>query len=132
MVACHSSLRMAEFKSNRRIRKKVFLLFSSPPRIRMEPMQNVMSVALTRDCDAVQIPAGHPVTLPAGMPVDITQTLGGTYTVHAEGALYRIAGKDADALGLRHEPTGAGGARETESIGSEDLEKLVWDTLKTC
>ena len=40
------------------------------------------------------------MTLPSGTPVDITQTLGGSYTVHAQGGLYRIAAKDADALGI--------------------------------
>ena len=58
------------------------------------------SIELKRDCDAVQIPHGAPVVLPKGTPVDITQTLGGTFTVHAQGGLYRIAGKDADALGV--------------------------------
>ena len=65
-------------------------------------MHNVTSVELTRDCDAIQIPSGAPVSLPAGTPADITQTLGGTYTIHAQGGLYRIAAKDADALGLDH------------------------------
>ena len=69
----------------------------------MRIMHNVTSVELTRDCDAVQIPAGSPVTLRAGTPVDITQTLGGTYTVRTMGGLYRISSKDADALGLRPE-----------------------------
>ena len=50
-------------------------------------MQNVTSVELSRDCPAVRIPAGDAVVLPAGTPVDITQTLGGSYTVHAEGGL---------------------------------------------
>src|SRR4051812_45661500 len=72
------------------------------PRTSMEipAMQNVTSLELARDCDAVQIPHGAAVTLPKATPVDITQTLGGTFTVHAHGGLYRIAGKDADALGL--------------------------------
>ena len=64
-------------------------------------MHNVTSVQLTRDCDAVQIPSGTAVTLPAGTPVDITQTLGGTYTIHAQGGLYRITASNADALGLQ-------------------------------
>ena len=34
-----------------------------------------------------------------GTPVDITQTLGGTYTVRAGAGLFRIGGNDADALG---------------------------------
>ena len=58
------------------------------------------SVELKRDCAAVQIPAGTTVTLPAGTVVDITQTLGGSYTVHAPGGLFRLAPQDADALGL--------------------------------
>jgi probable FeS assembly SUF system protein SufT len=94
-------------------------------------MQNVTSVELTRDCEAVQIPVGSTVTLPKGLAVDITQTLGGTYTVHAQGGLFRVATKDADALGL----TTTGLAEEVVSkksaTGPVD-EKLVWDTLRTC
>ena len=98
----------------------------------MGVMQNVTSVELTRDCDAVEIPAGNPVSLRAGTPVDITQTLGGTYTVHTMGGLYRISSKDADALGLRREPTGSSSAPQTETVSPEHLEKMVWATLKTC
>ena len=61
-------------------------------------MNSVSTVVLSRDCDAIQIPAGNVVTLPAGTEVDITQTLGGSYTVHAMGGLFRIGPKDADAL----------------------------------
>jgi len=91
-------------------------------------MQNAMSVELTRDCEAVQIPVGNVVTLPAGTSVDITQTLGGTYTVHAMGGLFRIATKDIDALGLDVET--ASGA-STRPSGPVD-EKAVWEVLKTC
>jgi probable FeS assembly SUF system protein SufT len=90
-------------------------------------MHNVTSVQLTRDCDAVQIPSGAPVTLPAGTPVDITQTLGGTYTIHAQGGLYRIAASNADALGL----PSPGTEPDAAPAGPVD-EKLVWDALKTC
>jgi probable FeS assembly SUF system protein SufT len=88
-------------------------------------MQNVTTVELTRDCEAVRIPAGDSVTLPAGTPVDITQTLGGTYTVHAQGALFRVAAKDADALGL--EATAASPAQ-----AGELNEELIWSMLRTC
>src|SRR5438093_11463432 len=132
MIRCHSSFRMGEFKLKPLDREKVFLLFLSAPRSRMGGMQNVTSVELTRDCDAVAIPAGNPVTLRAGTPVDISQTLGGTYTVHTMGGLYRISSKDADALGLRHEPMETGSAPQTETVSPEHLEKMVWDTLKTC
>ena len=56
-------------------------------------------VSLTRDCPAALIPAGTPITLPAGQQVTITQSLGGSYTCYVEGSLVRIDGKDADALG---------------------------------
>jgi probable FeS assembly SUF system protein SufT len=93
-------------------------------------MHNVTSVELKRDCEAVQIPVGTTVTLPAGTSVDITQTLGGTYTVHAQGGLYRIATRDADALGLQAEPN-APASTTAQTEGPVD-EKLVWDTLRTC
>src|SRR5947208_5149096 len=92
-------------------------------------MQNVVSVELKRDCEAVQIPAGNKTVLPAGTPVDITQTLGGTYTVHAQGGLFRIAAKDADALGLEpaSDPT-----PETALLAGELNEELIWSALRTC
>ncbi len=95
----------------------------------MATMQNVTTVELTRDCDAVRIPAGDTVILPAGTPVDITQTLGGTYTVHAQGGLYRIAAKDLDALGLE---AATDPSPEAAAVASELNEKLVWSTLRTC
>jgi probable FeS assembly SUF system protein SufT len=91
-------------------------------------MQNITSVELTRDCEAVQIPAGTAVTLPAGTPADITQTLGGTYTIHVQGGLYRVAAKDADALGLQASATDP---KPASAEGPVD-EKLVWETLRTC
>jgi probable FeS assembly SUF system protein SufT len=91
-------------------------------------MQNVTSVELKRDCEAVQIPAGTPIILPAGTPVDITQTLGGSYTVHAPGGLYRIAPKDADALGLEADPLAA----EQAVIAGDLNDEQVWTVLKTC
>ncbi len=92
-------------------------------------MHNITSVELTRDCEATQIPAGMTTTLPAGTPVDITQTLGGSYTVHAMGGgLFRIAAKDADALGLQ---PGAEAAQTPATSGPVD-EKTVWETLRNC
>ncbi len=89
-------------------------------------------ITLGRDCEAVQIPTGDQVTIPAGTPVRITQSLGGTYTVITEqGYMVRIAGKDADALGK--EPVAALQAAEpTSSKGPADVESLVWDQLRTC
>ena len=92
-------------------------------------MQNVTSTELARDCEAVQIPHGAEVTLPKGTPVDITQTLGGTFTVHAHGGLYRIAGKDADALGLQP-PVDE--KKPAVIVAAEVDEKQVWEILRTC
>lgn len=40
--------------------------------------------------------------MPSGTEVDITQSLGGSYTIRAlGGGLFRIAAKDGDALGLQ-------------------------------
>lgn len=91
-------------------------------------MHAVTTVTLSRDCEAVQIPAGHVVTLPAGSEVDITQTLGGSYTVHAQGGLFRISATNADALGLKAESAAAPAA----PIGDSVDEKMVWETLRTC
>jgi probable FeS assembly SUF system protein SufT len=94
-------------------------------------MRNVTSVELTRDCEVVQIPAGATTTLPAGTAVDITQTLGGSYTIHAQGGLYRVAAQDADALGLQPDAAETAPAAKGQPEGPVD-EKLVWETLKTC
>jgi probable FeS assembly SUF system protein SufT len=82
---------------------------------------------LTRDVEAVQVPGGHTVTLEKGWEVMITQSLGGSFTVQvpAYGGLFRIAGKDADALGK--EPLAA-----PVSAAPGDLDQQVWDVLKTC
>jgi probable FeS assembly SUF system protein SufT len=87
-------------------------------------------IALSRDCEAVQVPAGHSVTLPKGTVAFITQSLGGTYTLQVPsfGGLYRVAGKDADALGLEVAATDA----TAEPQPSGDLETEVWGQLKTC
>ena len=85
-------------------------------------------IKLKREVEAVAIPAGTPKKLPAGTEVIITQELGGTFTVHTphEGGLFRIQGKDADALGKKvatETKTSSGGA-----VGEEE----VWSVLKTC
>jgi probable FeS assembly SUF system protein SufT len=59
------------------------------------------TIQLTRDCVATTIPIGVPTTLRAGETVRVMQALGGTITVKTgTGALLRVAGADADALGL--------------------------------
>jgi probable FeS assembly SUF system protein SufT len=55
---------------------------------------------LARDVEAVRIPDGVPVPLAKGILVKLTQALGFSYTVQTEqGAKFRLAGKDGDAIG---------------------------------
>jgi probable FeS assembly SUF system protein SufT len=95
-------------------------------------MQEITSVVLKRDCAAVQIPSGQATTLSAGTPVEITQTLGGTYTVQVSGGLFRIAAKDADALGATIATSLATPGNAPGGSQKELDEKQVWDTLRTC
>ncbi len=90
-------------------------------------MNDHREIALARDCDAIQIPSGHPIVLPSGMNVIITQSLGGTYTVATPGGLARIEQKDIDALGM--DPAADPGDSKVKSEGP--LVDGVWSQLKT-
>ncbi|MCK9194375.1 MAG: putative Fe-S cluster assembly protein SufT [Nevskia sp.] len=74
------------------------------------------TVTLTRDVIGVLIPAGTRVELPEGADATITQALGGSYTLEVQGHLFRLDGKDADAIGKTPDsaPTLAEGAGEEE------------------
>jgi probable FeS assembly SUF system protein SufT len=92
-------------------------------------MHSILTIDLARDCEVVRIPQGTPVTLPKGTTVDVTQQLGGSYTLHAQGGLFRLDGKDADALDLETSPADA----KPSSDKAQNLdETLIWDTLRTC
>ena len=85
-------------------------------------------VRFERDCPVVLVPSGEAVTMPAGSIGYITQALGGSFTVFVEGNLMRVAGKDADAIG-KEPPTPI---ELPEGATDEDVEKLVWQQLRTC
>jgi probable FeS assembly SUF system protein SufT len=93
-------------------------------------VQNIVTVELTRDCNAVQIPHGHTTVLLKGTSVDITQTLGGSTTLRVAGGLFRIGSSDADALGLA--AAAAPASKPVVAGASELSEEQIWDTLKTC
>jgi probable FeS assembly SUF system protein SufT len=84
-------------------------------------------VALKRDIAATVVPAGLTETLPRDSLVYITQAMGGSFTIYFEGNLYRVSGRDADALGKEPvaAPTLPPGATDQE------FEQLVWDQLRT-
>ncbi len=81
-----------------------------------------------RDCDAILVPQGENVNLPAGESGYITQALGGSFTVFVDGNLFRIAGADADAIGKQ--PPAA--IEVADGASDADVERVVWDQLRTC
>src|SRR3989449_7665962 len=89
------------------------------------------SVTLSRDVEASVVPVGTKVTLQKGEQAYITQSLGGAYTVIVNGNMFRIDGKDADALGVAVAAKPASGSAG-RPLAPEQLEKEVWDALKTC
>jgi len=59
--------------------------------------QNI--VVTQRQCKARRVPNGDLQLIPEGEFVNITQALGGNYTVTWQGNMLRIDGTDADAIG---------------------------------
>jgi probable FeS assembly SUF system protein SufT len=92
-------------------------------------MSSEEPVILTRDVEAAVIPVGDRVTLQKGGQAFITQTLGGSYTVIVNGNMFRIEGKDADALGLE---VAAKPASTGTPVTQEQLEKEIWNQLRSC
>ena len=82
---------------------------------------------LSREVAATQIPSGEKVSLPIGTRIQIHQTLGGSYTVQTDHGLFRIDGKDGDALG--EEAADHSVEAETLADGAPDP-SAVWDQLR--
>jgi probable FeS assembly SUF system protein SufT len=85
-------------------------------------------VTISRDVLLVEIPAGTPANIPAGTPAVITQSLGDTFTLQLPtyGGLYRLAGKDADAIGKASAPRAEG----EDPMSGPITEDLVYDQLR--
>jgi len=92
-------------------------------------MTSTEPIQLTRDVEAAIVPIGDKVTLQKGQPAYVTQSLGGSYTVVVNGNMFRIEGKDADALGFEvtAKPVATGA-----TVTQEQLEKEVWNQLRSC
>jgi hypothetical protein len=84
-------------------------------------------VILTRDVEAIMVPAGIPVTLRADKTGFITQALGGSFTLYVEGNLFRVAGKDADALGKE----AVEGPELPPDATDDDVRNLVWEQMRS-
>ncbi len=87
-------------------------------------------ITIRRTCEAVQIPHGNTVTIEEGTLAIITQALGDTYTlqVPAMGGLFRVADRDADALGK--EPRQVEIEAAEASADGRASEGAVWEALK--
>ncbi len=83
-------------------------------------------IRLIRDVEANMVPSGDKVTLVAGNLVQITQSLGGNYTIVINGNMAQISAENADALGIEIEKL------DSDNVSSGFSEQLVWDQLKTC
>ncbi len=86
---------------------------------------------LSRDVEAIQIPAGTKTTLPAGTPGVVTQSLGGSYTIATYQGLARVSENDLDALGLEKPAPSSNESQSSEPAGPVD-EKAVWEQLRQC
>lgn len=85
-------------------------------------------IVVQRDVKAIAIPAGVEVNLKIASVGYITQALGGSFTVYIDGNLFRIAGADADAIGMS-----AAKAPELPPEASEDdIKNVIWEQLRTC
>src|ERR1051326_482466 len=92
-------------------------------------MYSETPVTLARDVEAAVVPVGTKVTLQKGEQAYLTQSLGGSYTVIVNGNMFRIDGKDADALGMEIATKAASTGAPTSQ---ENLEKEVWNQLRSC
>ncbi len=87
-------------------------------------------VTFGRNADAIMIPSGERVLVPKGAQATITQSLGGAYTLITDrGLMVRVSGQEVEAIGKT--PTETVDVK-VEDLTPEQLEPMVWDTLKTC
>ena len=107
------------------------------PALLLSPaMPDHSEIQISRALDAIQIPSGDEIVLPAGTKVIITQSLGGTYTVATENGLARISSKDVDALGIDPEAekkkaeAASGGSSSNIPEGINEQELQVWEALR--
>jgi probable FeS assembly SUF system protein SufT len=82
---------------------------------------------LSREISATQIPSGDKQTLTVGTKIQVHQTLGGSYTVQTDFGLFRIDGKDGDALGEKAADHSV--EASTLADGAPDP-NAVWDQLR--
>ena len=85
-------------------------------------------VLVRRTVTVETVPSGQPIELEAGQLAQITQALGSSFTLVVDGQLVRLKGQDADAIGK----TPPEAIAVPEDLHIDDLEPLIWETLRTC
>jgi len=97
-------------------------------------MESGSRIELTRDSEVVEIPGGRAVQAPKGTKVSITQSLGGSYTllIPTLGGLFRLAARDADAIGREVVPEPSPAGAPSEPRTPAELRDEVWSALRTC
>jgi probable FeS assembly SUF system protein SufT len=92
---------------------------------------------LSREVVATQIPSGDKQLLNRGTRLFIHQTLGGNYTVQTDFGLYRLDGKDADAIGETSSFAPPGGASAdgaaaapAAGVGEAPDPEAIWAQLR--
>ena len=84
------------------------------------------TVLLRRPVRVERVPDGTPLELASGTWAQVTQALGSSFTLVADGQLVRLQGRDADAIG--REPPKA--PVIPVDVAVDDIRDLVWQTLK--
>ena len=96
----------------------------------MENQSVGKTILLERDCDALLIPHAHPLTLPQGSVVRITQALGGNFTLEVQGNLVLVLAEHRDALGFDvYDET-----KESQYLQDDSVTILdkAWYQIKQC
>lgn len=81
---------------------------------------------LSREVEAIAVPSGESIDLPAGSVGYITQSLGGSFTIFIDGSMFMILGHNADALGKEPLPK----PKLPENASQQDVEEAVWEQLR--
>lgn len=97
-------------------------------------MNDTRERVLSRDTPAVQIPSGDAIILEKDTRVQITQRLGGSFTVLTNWGLARVSSEHAEALGEsaepEPEPTSAPAANTATDADGRPSEEALWAQLR--
>ncbi len=90
------------------------------------------AVTTTREVEALEVPSGYRVRLPAGTWLVVQQSLGGQFTCMTErGGLVRVDGEDASALGPEFEAEAKRIADERAAATAGPFDEAkVWEALR--